>query len=817
MTGLMTIVILLVLNFGTTIFDALDQWTFDKALLSLDKEPAPEILVVEIDNKSYSQIGRSIVLRDVHAKVIDLLTAADVGMIVHTELFNQPIEGHLPWIRSRIKAAENNAPMQAVPVLRALRDLAEHELDNDKTLAESIKRSGKVILAARPAWDNHRHGDEKNGIESYALPFFARDKTHFNAAIKGVEMPIEKLANSAMSVGALVGIPDGDGFIRKAPLLTNIGGMSMPSIAFAAASNFINTDWRSFQSLSDGYVRIGDELIETDPTTMYWPMRYKHRGQSLPFDSISFVDVLSGKINPKHLRGRLVIIGVTGGWLTGRHDQAGDANALPAPVEGVAREISSLLKGHTTVIPTWAWALNAVLLLMLAVYLLLVVPKIAGKYAIAITTTLVVLIMAAQYGALNMGLWVPAMLPLVILVVTHVALTSKRFLVAEAGKQVSDADASESNREVAIALQGQGQLDAAYDRFRRVIFNEALVANLKGLALDFERKRHYGKAQAVHEYILTGDIENKHSRDEIARLKSLANAILVPGMDATRSMVQSETGIQMANPTLGRYELTKELGRGAMGVVYLGIDPRIGRRVAIKTMALNAEYDGQDLVDAKERFYREAKTAGRLQHPNIVTIHDVGEEQGLAYIAMEVLSGEPLDAYLRSKGTLPVREAVEVAAVIADALAYAHLEGVVHRDIKPANIIFENKQVLKITDFGIARITDNSKTKTGVVMGTPAYMAPEQIRGLEIDGRVDLYALGVMCYQLVTGNLPYEGESIHDLVYKIVNGPVPRASDLRPEIPTSLDDVLVRAMAKEASDRFSTGTEFSRALRAAIS
>ena len=190
-TGLVTIVILLVLNFGTTIFDALDQWTFDKALLSLDKEPAPEILVVEIDNKSYSQIGRSIVLRDVHAKVIDILTAAGVGMVVHTELFNQPIEGHLPWIRSRLTEAEKNAPIQTVNVMRALRDLAERELDNDKILADSIKRSGKVILAARPAWDNHRHGDEKNGIEAYALPFFEKDNTHFNAAIKGVEMPID--------------------------------------------------------------------------------------------------------------------------------------------------------------------------------------------------------------------------------------------------------------------------------------------------------------------------------------------------------------------------------------------------------------------------------------------------------------------------------------------------------------------------------------------------------------------------------------------------------------------------------------------------
>jgi serine/threonine protein kinase len=183
---------------------------------------------------------------------------------------------------------------------------------------------------------------------------------------------------------------------------------------------------------------------------------------------------------------------------------------------------------------------------------------------------------------------------------------------------------------------------------------------------------------------------------------------------------------------LGRYEIEKELGKGAMGVVYLGRDPKINRVVAIKTMALSQEFEADELVEVKERFFREAETAGRLNHANIVTMFDAGEEHDLAYIAMEFLKGKDLVPYAKPGNLLPLPRVMSIVARVADALSYAHENNVVHRDIKPANIMYEpESDQVKVTDFGIARITDSSKTKTGMVLGTPSFMSPEQLAGKE--------------------------------------------------------------------------------------
>src|SRR5690348_5114061 len=198
-------------------------------------------------------------------------------------------------------------------------------------------------------------------------------------------------------------------------------------------------------------------------------------------------------------------------------------------------------------------------------------------------------------------------------------------------------------------------------------------------------------------------------------------------------------GAGAEKPMLGRYQVEKELGKGAMGVVYAGKDPKIGRVVAIKTMALSSEFEADELAEAKERFFREAETAGRLSHPNIVTIYDAGEEHDLCYIEMELLKGGDLAPFVKQGSLLPVDKAVSIIARAAEALGYAHKQNVVHRDIKPANMLYHpESDTLKLTDFGIARLTDSSKTKTGMVLGTPSYMSPDQLAARKIEGRSDL-------------------------------------------------------------------------------
>ena len=266
--------------------------------------------------------------------------------------------------------------------------------------------------------------------------------------------------------------------------------------------------------------------------------------------------------------------------------------------------------------------------------------------------------------------------------------------------------------------------------------------------------------------------------------------------------------------SLGRYRIDRQLGRGAMGAVYLGHDPKIGRQVAIKTMALVQEFDGADLAEARARFFREAETAGRLQHPDIVTIFDAGEDQDLAYIAMEFLKGHDLQRHTLAADLLPVPQVLRIVARVADALAYPHSQGVVHRDIKPANVMIDlDDDSVKVTDFGIARITDSSRTRTGMVLGTPSFMSPEQMAGRRVDGRSDLYSLGVMLFQLLTGRLPHHADSMAKLMYQIANEPAIDVRRLRPELPEALANVVALALEKRPEVRYADGRQLAEDLR----
>ena len=274
--------------------------------------------------------------------------------------------------------------------------------------------------------------------------------------------------------------------------------------------------------------------------------------------------------------------------------------------------------------------------------------------------------------------------------------------------------------------------------------------------------------------------------------------------------------VAQARKTLGRYRIDRELGRGAMGAVYLGTDPKINRQVAIKTMALSQEFHGDELTEARQRFFREAETAGRLQHPDIVTIFDAGEDQELAYIAMEYLKGEDLQRH--TQGTLlPVADVVRIGARVAEALAYAHSQGVVHRDIKPANVMIDlPSDQVKVTDFGIARIADSARTRTGMVLGTPSFMSPEQMAGRRVDGRTDLYSLGVMLYQLLTGQLPHRADSMATLMYEIANQTPPDVRNWRPEVPEPLARAVALALEKRPEARYADGRQMAADLLAAL-
>jgi eukaryotic-like serine/threonine-protein kinase len=266
--------------------------------------------------------------------------------------------------------------------------------------------------------------------------------------------------------------------------------------------------------------------------------------------------------------------------------------------------------------------------------------------------------------------------------------------------------------------------------------------------------------------------------------------------------------------TLGRYQILGEIGRGAMGVVYKARDPMINREVALKVIPLADEFEGRALEEARGKFFREAEMAGRLSHPHIVTIFDAGEDDGTAYIAMELLRGRHLVEHTVSQRLLRASVVLDIVARLADALHFAHQRQVVHRDIKPANVMYDPPGAeLKITDFGIARLTDSARTRTGVVLGTPSFMSPEQLQGREVTGRSDLFSLGVTLFQLLTAQLPFRADSMPSLMLTIVQDPHPRICAMRPDLPGRLDGFFDRALAKDPADRFDSGAAFAAALR----
>ena len=286
----------------------------------------------------------------------------------------------------------------------------------------------------------------------------------------------------------------------------------------------------------------------------------------------------------------------------------------------------------------------------------------------------------------------------------------------------------------------------------------------------------------------------------------------------SKTQAQAETAQAAGAPRgLARYELGPEIGRGAMAVVHRAVNRDTGQEVAIKRMALQREFGPEDLAEVRARFMREARAAGHLRHPDILPVLDAGDEPSGTWIVMAYAHGCDLSHYTRSGHLLPVREVLRLGIRLARALHYAHQQGVVHRDIKPANVMFDRAtQALSIMDFGIARIADGSRTRTGLVLGTPSFMSPEQLAGLNVDGRSDLYSLGALLYQMLTAQLPHQAESMAKLMHRIANEPPPDIRHYRPELSEALAMVLALSLEKRPETRYADGETLAQDLEAVL-
>src|SRR3954470_5928973 len=266
--------------------------------------------------------------------------------------------------------------------------------------------------------------------------------------------------------------------------------------------------------------------------------------------------------------------------------------------------------------------------------------------------------------------------------------------------------------------------------------------------------------------------------------------------------------VPMVGKTLGKYRIVEKIGRGGMGVVYRGVDETLDRQVAIK--AISPELVEEDLV---RRFRAEAVTLAKVNHPNIATVYELFREDDSLLMVMELVRGQTFEQLIERTGALPAERAIGLVRQVLDALGHAHRAGIVHRDLKPANLMLTDDGAVKVMDFGIARVSGTERmTSDGLMVGTPAYMAPEQVRGEEVDGRTDLYAVGVILYRLVTGKLPFKAETAVSMIQSQLNDQPTPAREVRTELPDWLDAVLMRSLAKRPADRYQTAEEYRRAL-----
>lgn len=612
--------------------------------------------------------------------------------------------------------------------------------------------------------------------------------------------PYPELASAAAGLGHLNIIPDADNTVRSEALAITYHDKFFPSMSLNLAAHALHVP------LSDIRINIG-HTIELGPITI--PVN--RRIQMLPafhtpaYPLYSLAAVWSGEIPADLFNGKIVLIGKAD------HD-TGNTFATPltprmSSVEFNAHVLQSILKEEFISRPAWADMLETALILLAGIYLTLAVPRMRAIVA-AITSILLLLLITGGSAILleSQALWLQCMSAILLLLTGHLALMLKRYgstylrTVNHQNHNMAD-----TNKMLAITFQNQGMLEQACEKFMACNMNDEIASMMYELAQAFERKRQFARAISIYEHLSEHyqpgyrDIQNR-----IIAATSNREAAAAGGANAG---LTSLLGSGDEKPTLGRYEILSELGKGAMGTVYLGQDPKINRKVAIKTMALSQEFEPDELEEVKKRFFHEAEIAGMLNHPNIVTIFDAGDEHDLAYIAMEYLDGVDLAPYTKKGKLLPLQTTLKIIAKVAEALQYAHNNGVIHRDIKPANIMILKNKTVKVTDFGIAHITESSKTRDGVVLGTPSYMSPEQLSGKQLDGRSDLFSLGVMLYELTTGVRPFRAESIAKLMLKIAKEPHVDPRHHNPEIAACVAALIDRMLAKKAPQRLASASE----------
>ena len=772
------------------------------------------VAVVAIDNAAITGIGSWPWPRDRIAATVDRLRRFGVRAIGIT----------LPLSESQTPPALADLVADATKSGRRLSGTLKKwatQLDSDGDLARAIARQGRVVLSAEftqgePVIVAGRKGDvlgfqrlkpatiQKSGFFTFLVAPPA-------APSLAVRAPLTPFVDAAAGVGVL---PDRRSIVPSTaiPLAVRRDDKVYPGFVTLMSALARRIPANAITVTPDRGVRIGKKTTIVAPDLNYRPLPPASGKNAERVPVISVAKLWESNFSGRRLKNKTVLIGLTRPDLTPLVQGSGGVE-LP-PVVWAAHAVASLLELSHVHMPVAFYGLQRVLILMLAAALLFMPRRWHGRTGLIVTGVVSLVMLNTELVVLvSNQFWLPMAVPVLFLLSAQAVLFARRAFLMSAGQQLKEL--AEVRRDYAGTLKNQGRLDDAFTQYRKSPRYRGLLEPLYELGLAYESRRQFAKAIAVFAFAAQIKPSFRDIRGRLKRLKKveagLGSKPLAGGAPGTKTVILNDSGIE--NPMLGHYRLERELGRGAMAVVYLATDEKLGRKVAVKAMSLTDEFQGEALQEAQVRFRREAEAAARLSHPNIVTVYETGIDHDLEYIVMDYAEGESLEDYTDSDDLLTVWEVLDAGAQVADALDYAHERQVVHRDVKPSNIIYDRETgMIKVTDFGIACLTDSSRTRTGTVLGTPSYMSPEQASGKKLDGRSDLFSLGVTLYQLFTGRLPFVGDSFANLIYRITTQKHPAIKKIRPRLNANISRIINRTLQKDPEQRYDSGAELSEAL-----
>ncbi|MGB7061245.1 MAG: serine/threonine-protein kinase [Candidatus Zixiibacteriota bacterium] len=733
--------------------------------------PSAEVVIVGIDDRSVDLVGKWPWQRDVLAQLVFAISQGEpkvLGLdLFLPEQIEEDTSGRTGLLAQYMYAADN----VVIPMYFSLSDVGIAP----EAVPDPIRRSAV--------------GVDSNLSKTAASLISARQ----------IYYPSPALVEASSGFGHINIDYDKDGLIRREPLLISYDGHLYPSFGMQLAREYLKIKESQLEPGKEKGIAFGNVAIPTDGRRR---IRLSYQGPNLSFDRISAIEVLAGEVDPEVFAQKIVLVGLT---------STESKTWVSVPAFGEINEVERIATVTHNIIhrdflrslpPIW----NVLIMVLIGVFCAVVLPKVSLTHRIVILLVFLFVVFNFSYILFSsFGILTKPIYPILELVFFLTAATAIRPKAKEkkGEKEIPKADGEPAVEEAGLALETTAKEpeQATFDGSTQVVIRVPESERVQG-----------GQSGTVGSK--TGEMSGEESTgEETAKLSMTPTPSTPSGMSPT----PLPGGESPSFTQFGRYKIVEAIGKGGMGMVYRGTDPMLDRPVALKTIRLDFPLSPTETAELKDRLIQEAKAAGRLSHPNIVTIYDVGEHEGLHYIAMEYLSGYSLEDFIKKKGELNYRIVAKIIMQTCDALNYAHQHGIVHRDIKPANIMLLEDFQVKVMDFGIARLETTSLTKSNVALGTPQYISPEQLEGRPADKRSDIFSLGAVLYEMLTRRKPFQGENISSLMYRVLNYDPPPPSSINDKTPLMFDRVVSKAMAKNPDERYQDAEEISQTLTEFVS